>query len=419
MRASWVGRRHYQLYTSIFKGQTGGIGDATPLSKSKIPIDAEALEQAFSLFSQASDQLTGAYHELQQRVEQLTGELAVANGELRRQYLEKEALSQRLALLLAALPAGVAVLDAAGEIQEANPAARSMLDEALVGERWNAVVARRLRPTATPNEWESMGIDPGERPRQMSIVASSLDSAGGRILLLHDTTDAHRMQQELQRRQRLAAMGEMAAGLAHQLRTPLATALLYTANLAKPRLPEGERVRFAEKALARLRHLERLIQDMLSFVKGETEGRERVPVSPLLAEMLQIMEPQMSAQGLRLEALDHSGAAEVLGNRKALAGALLNLLENAMQACDAGATVKIVAEVDADTVMLRVIDTGRGIEETVRERLFEPFFTTRSEGTGLGLAIVRGVMESQGGSVAVHSVAGAGSEFVLRLPRAD
>ncbi len=389
------------------------------MSESDSPIDAEALGQAFALFSQASDQLTGAYHELQQRVEQLTSELAVANGELRRQYLEKEALSQRLALLLAALPAGVVVLDAADEIQEVNPAARRMLNETLVGEHWDAVVARCLQPTATPNEWESVVARLGERPQQISIVASSLDSADGRILLLHDTTEAHRMQQALQRRQRLAAMGEMAAGLAHQLRTPLATALLYTANLAKPRLSEGDRTRFAEKALARLRHLERLIQDMLSFVKGETEGHERVSISSLLVEIRQVMEPQVNAQALRLEVLDRSGSAEVLGNSKALTGALLNLLENAMQACAAGATVKIIADADTDTVMLRVVDNGCGIEEAVRGRLFDPFFTTRNDGTGLGLAIVRDIMESQGGRVVVHSVVGVGSEFVLHLPRAN
>lgn len=102
---------------------------------SNIPkqVDPKELEQAFSLFNEASAQLTGAYQELQQQVERLTGELAVANVELRRQLLEKEALSQRLSHLLSAMPAGVVVLDQKGAVIELNPAARELLGESLMG----------------------------------------------------------------------------------------------------------------------------------------------------------------------------------------------------------------------------------------------------------------------------------------------
>src|SRR5690606_24896663 len=99
--------------------------------------------------------------------------------------------------------------------------------------------------------------------RRVSLAESALASGGGRIVLIHDITAAHEMKASLERNQRLAAMGEMAASLAHQLRTPLATALLYSANLAKPDLAEDARARFAEKASEQLRRLERLIQDVL------------------------------------------------------------------------------------------------------------------------------------------------------------
>ncbi|MDO9190219.1 MAG: PAS domain-containing protein, partial [Sulfurimicrobium sp.] len=107
-------------------------------------ISPQELEQAFSLFNEASAQLTGAYHELQGQVERLTGELAVANGELRRQFLEKEALSQRLAMLLAALPAGVVVVDGAGRISESNAAARRLLGEDVDGQEWEAALSCNL-----------------------------------------------------------------------------------------------------------------------------------------------------------------------------------------------------------------------------------------------------------------------------------
>lgn len=387
------------------------------LSENRDKLNPEELEQAFALFSQASAHLTGVYQELQQQVERLTQQLAVANGELRRQLEEKEALSRRLTQLLEALPGGVVVLDAGGSVLEFNPAAGEMFGEPLLGALWVDVAERRLRPSPTPHEWELAAEGEALPRRRVSIGRSRLDAGGG-ILLIHDITEAHEMQQQLERHQRLSAMGEMAAGLAHQLRTPLATALLYTANLAKPALPDGERVRFAEKSLARLRHLERLIQDMLLFVKGETASREVLSVAALLTELHQVMEPQMALHGLEFTVVDHSAEAEILGSRKALAGALLNLLENAMQACTPGAAVSLSGERRGTTVVLSVKDTGRGIEANLKERLFEPFFTTRSEGTGLGLAIVRGIVQSHGGEVTVRSETGAGSEFSLVLPLA-
>lgn len=380
-------------------------------------VDPKELEQAFSLFNQASAQLTGAYQELQQQVARLTGELAVANGELRRQLLEKEALSQRLSHLLAAMPAGIVVLDQQGIVIELNPAARELLGKTLLGRPWAELAAGALVPTSLPHEWDLAFAD-GRQIRRVSISSSPLDAAGGQVLLIHDMTEAYAIQRELQRHQRLSAMGEMAAGLAHQLRTPLATALLYAAHLNKPKLAESDRVRFADKALARLRHLEHLIQDMLSFVKGESAGQEAVKVSALLAELQQVMEPQMAERGLAFSVEDQSLGASVLGSRKALIGALLNLLENAMQACPAGARIVLKGTAGEDgQVVLAVADNGPGINAATQERLFEPFFTTRTDGTGLGLAIVRGVAEAHGGTVQVRSAPGRGSEFSLLLPR--
>ncbi|MGE5027396.1 MAG: sensor histidine kinase, partial [Betaproteobacteria bacterium] len=330
-------------------------------------IDQKELEQAFSLFNQASAQLTDAYQELQQQVERLTGDLAVANGELRRQLLEKEALSQRLGHLLTAMPAGVVVLDQRGVIVELNPAAKTLLGESLTDKTWAEVAAELLTQTDLPHEWDLSSPD-GKEPRRVGINSSPLDAAGGQVLLIHDMTEAYAIQRELQRHQRLSAMGEMAAGLAHQLRTPLATAMLYAAHLNKPGLAEGERVRFADKVLTRLRHLEHLIQDMLLFVKGGSGGQEVIGVSSLLSELQQVMEPQMAQRCLEFDVDDNSRGATVLGNRKDLIGALLNLLENAMQACPEKGWVKLKGSLDeGGQVVLAVVDNGKGIDAAILE----------------------------------------------------
>jgi len=342
-------------------------------------LKAQELQRAFDVFNQVSQELTQAYEGLQGRVESLTAELAVANGELRRQYQEKEALSERLSLLLNALPAGVVVLDNSATVSEANPVARDMLGPDVIGRDWLALAKNRLTDTGAPGEWQ---LD----ERRLAIAESPLDSAGGRLLLIHDITVAHELKANVERNQRLAAMGEMAASLAHQLRTPLATALLYSANLAQPDLSDAARTRFAGKATEQLKRLERLILE-----KGV---------------------------GFSVEvALDDS---ILTGSRKALSGALLNLLENALQACegrgDRLATIRLGARRVGQQLKISVCDTGEGITPEAQVRIFEPFFTTRGQGTGLGLAIALGVVRAHGGSIEVSSILGEGSEFVMCLP---
>ncbi len=370
---------------------------------------AAELQRAFDLFNQVSAELTTAYGALQDRVASLTEELAVANGELRRQYQEKEALSERLSLLLDALPAGVVVLDGGARVTQANPAARALFGEAVLGSHWGDVARAHLDPTLAVGEWLV-----GER--RVSLAESALAASGGKILLVHDVTAAHGMKTELERHQRLAAMGEMAASLAHQLRTPLAAALLYSGNLGQPGLADETRARFADKATGQLRRLERLIQDVLLFARGETLGRDVFPVAELLADAAATVEPLLREQGVAFTLRDDSAGAVLVGGRKALFGALVSLLENAQQALAGGGKICLSASLSGDGLALSVADDGPGIGAELRDRIFEPFFTTRGLGTGLGLPIALGVARAHGGSIELRSQPGAGAEFIVHLP---
>lgn len=374
--------------------------------------DARTLElqKAFAVFNQVSQELTHAYDALQAKVSSLTEELAVANGELRRQYREKEALSERLSSLLDALPAGVVLLEYGAVVSALNPAAAAMFGAGVVGSHWGDVVSTFLEPTVTVGEWMLQG-------RRVSIAESMLPSTGGKILLIHDVTTAHQMKAELERSQRLAAMGEMAASLAHQLRTPLATALLYTANLAQPGISDEARTRFSDKAGTQLRRLERLIQDVLLFARGESIGRDLIPVVDLLQEAAQTVEPLMRQQNIAFSTVDRSYGAILVGSRKALLGALVSLLENAMQAIAVqGGQVVLAAAQVGDLLALSVKDDGPGIPKDALMRIFEPFFTTKGQGTGLGLAIALGVARAHGGLIEAVSEPGSGAEFVMTLP---
>jgi two-component system sensor histidine kinase FlrB len=224
---------------------------------------------------------------------------------------------------------------------------------------------------------------------------------------------------ELARRERLSALGEVAAKLAHQLRTPLAAALLYVGHLAGPTLREEDRARFAEKALGRMRYLERLIQDMLAFVKGQQGQPVLVPVDALLDEVIQAVEPQATLRSVRLARPTQNAELRLLADRQAVLGALINLLENAVLATPTGTEARIDVGSGGAFIHFRISDQGPGIPPEARARLFEPFYTTRQEGSGLGLAIVKQAADAHGGWVDVDTGAEGGSIFTLYLPRAQ
>jgi two-component system sensor histidine kinase FlrB len=165
---------------------------------------------------------------------------------------------------------------------------------------------------------------------------------------------------------------------------------------------------------------------MLLFARGDSAGRQRFAVCELLAELAHTLEPVARARKVSFACACACGDAEVIGDRKALGGALTNLLENGIQACEAGGTLHCEATrvsatdsgIGTPEVRFAVRDSGRGIAPELQERLFEPFFTTRAEGTGLGLAIARGVARAHGGDITLRSAPGQGAEFTLTVPLA-
>jgi len=370
------------------------------------------LEEAFGLFRDVSERLADSYHLLETRVAQLNEELAQTRAEHEHSRSENGRLANRFEHLLSVLPAGVVVLDRHGRVQDCNPMAGELLGEPLRGCAWNDIIARAFDPR--PNDGHEISLRDG---RLVSVATRSLDPEPGQIVLVTDLTSTRRLQDQVARHERLSAMGEMTASLAHQVRTPLAAALLYASHLARPQLTDSDRLRAADRILSRLRHLERLVSDMLVFARGGGALLEQVAVSPLLAEIRQALEPQLAAAGCRLQVDDRAGEVVLQANREALAGAVLNLVTNAIEACGAGGDIRIEAQgIPGEHLDLRVRDNGPGIAPEIQARIFEPFFTTRAQGTGLGLAVVQSVARAHAGSAWVQSVPGEGATFGLRLP---
>lgn len=370
------------------------------------------LHEAFHAFNEISERLTASYRILEERVAVLTDELAAARSERLQQLAEKERLANRLRQLLDAIPGAIVVLDGNDVVRECNPGAVELLGEPLLDENWLDVAGRSITGPIADGYYATL-----RDGRQVGISSRTLVSEPGRILLLKDDTETRRLQEMLNRHQRLSAMGEMVARLAHQIRTPLASAMLYVSHLSKPQHDARDKSHYAEKTLVGLRQLERMVNDMLVFARGGEFTPEAVPVDALLADLRQILEPQLQQYEGKISITNSVDAGLIEGSREMLLGALLNLSTNAMQACDKGADLKIdVVSNYADAVDIHISDNGPGIDEEIQKKIFEPFFTTRSGGTGLGLAVVRAVIEAHQGNVQVHSSPGRGATFSLRLP---
>ena len=367
------------------------------------------LEQAFALFSQMSSQLTDSYSMLEARVTELKGELAVVSAQRMQELAEKERLANRLQNLLDLLPGGVIVIDAQGIVREANPAASELLGLPLEGELWRHVIARCFAPRE--DDGHEISLKDG---RRLSIATRSLDAEPGQLVLLNDLTETRHLQDQLARHERLSSLGRMVASLAHQIRTPLSAALLYASHLTEQELPVETQQRFAGRLKERLHELEHQVRDMLVFARGELPLTDRVT-------------PKMLMQSLQAAALTHvqdlpirwqcdSHAGELLCNRDTLVGAILNLIENAIQASAGDVRLKVHLYTRDNNLRLCISDSGSGIDTKVLARLGEPFFTTKTTGTGLGLTVVKAVARAHQGELQLRSRPGRGTCAQVILP---
>jgi two-component system sensor histidine kinase FlrB len=218
-------------------------------------------------------------------------------------------------------------------------------------------------------------------------------------------------------------MGEMAAQLAHQIRTPLSSALLYTSHLSSDDISTTKRHHFAERTRARLLLMERQINDMLAFARGGqyTSEPEPVVISEMLRELSQILEPIMQHGNVNYEFKDFtSGECSISGNYDALLGAIMNLANNALQHGGDEISLRISLEQSSEEWLhLQVSDNGGGIPEDIRDSIFDPFFTTSSDGTGLGLAVVQSVILGHNGRIRLLPEFEGGTCFQIELPLAS
>ncbi|MBB6341056.1 two-component system sensor histidine kinase FlrB [Pseudomonas fluvialis] len=383
---------------------------ATPASQAPAELESRAsLEQAFALFNQMSSQLSESYGLLEARVNELKGELALVSAQRMQELAEKERLANRLLSLLDLLPGGVIVIDGQGVVREANPAACLLLGKPLEGMLWREVIARCFAPRE--DDGHEISLKDG---RRLSIATRSLSGEPGQLVLLTDLTETRRLQDQLARHERLSALGRMVASLAHQIRTPLSAAMLYASHLSEQALPFEQQQRFAGRLKERLHELEHQVRDMLVFARGDLPLPDRLPPRQFFRALREAAEPHVEGLNVRWQCEVERG--ELLCNRDTLVGAVLNLIENAIQAAGPSLRLKVHLYSRGSSLRLCISDSGAGIDALTLARLGEPFFTTKTTGTGLGLAVVKAVARAHHGELQLRSRPGRGTCATLILP---
>lgn len=382
-------------------------------------MDPAELRKAFVMFSEMSQQLTDSYSQLESRVAQLSGELATVSQQRMQELAEKERLAHRLESLLQLLPAGVLLLDKNGYVRQSNAAADDLLLTAsgsatLVGQRWRVLIQKCFKPRQ--DDGHEISLVDG---RRVHLRTAAMNNEPGQLILLTDMTETRELQARLSQHERLSSMGKMVASLAHQIRTPLAAATLYAGHLGADHLDQAMRLRFAGKLQERLRHLENQVRDMLIFARGEAPLNDDISLAELEQGLTAAMEVALSNQQAVCHVANPCPQLRIICNRDALISALMNLINNALEACPPGAARLELRfqPMPEQRVSVLVLDNGPGMSKVQKEKIRQPFYTTKANGTGLGLAVVQAVARAHHAEFVVsdNPAGGLAAGFILPL----
>ncbi|WP_070962810.1 sensor histidine kinase [Vibrio sonorensis] len=317
---------------------------------------------------------------------------------------------ERYQQVLDVMPAGVILLDTQGTVIEANPEAQRLLELSLVGEKWFSIIQAAFAPRE--DDGHEISLRNGRKVR-LAISASST----GQLILITDLTETRLLQSRVSDLQRLSSLGRMVASLAHQVRTPLSSAMLYASNLAAPNLAPATRDRFQTKLMDRLYDLEKQVNDMLLFAKGgDNKVINRFAISDLVAEFSPMVETAIKSNNIDYFLEVEGAETELMGNANALASALSNLVMNAIQIAGKESQLDVFFRPVNDQLKISVQDSGPGVPAELQSKIMEPFFTTRSQGTGLGLAVVQMVCRAHDGQLELISNPGDGACFTMCIP---
>ncbi len=280
----------------------------------------------------------------------------------------------------------------------------------------------RMSPTGDVIEREiDCLLESGDR-LPLSFSASPLHDGEkhflGFVLLLKDLREVHSLRKEILRNQRLASVGRLAAGVAHEVRNPLSSIKGFATYFKERHRDKPEDQQIAGIMIQEVDRLNRVIGQLLDFARPIKIIPKKVSVPQLIADALKLVEAQANEKEIHVEWHTAERLREASLDTDRINQVLLNLFLNALEAMESGGRLTVDADKDEEGrwIIIRVADTGHGIPAQNLSKVFDPYYTTKSTGTGLGLAIAHNIVDAHGGRIDVASPAGQGTTFTLRVP---
>ena len=340
---------------------------------------------------------------------------------------QRRALRQTTALaseVVASMPAGLVLVGPDGRVAMANGAAESLAGVApggLIGREASAVLPPEVLKNPPADERE-MDISLAGGPVaahgvSVSAVRTDEGTPVGSLVVLRDLREVRRLEAEVRRREKLAAVGNLAAGVAHEIRNPLSSIRGYAAYFGAKFAPGSEDRQAAEIMVREVDRLNRVISELIEFARPSDLKRRPVRLSDLAGHAARLIRPDALARGVAITQESSGDDPEVLADPDRLAQAVLNLCLNAVQAMDTGGVMGLGVGVAADgRAYLEVTDTGSGIDPADRDRIFDPYFTSKAQGTGLGLPIAHKIVAAHGGEIRLTARPQGGTSAMVLLP---
>ncbi len=330
------------------------------------------------------------------------------------------------------LPMGLIATDENGKVAAYNQTAEAILGipsdtvfaesaaKVLPQELWKLTERLGNSGTVVEEEVECQTASSTGVPLKVSGAVLHGEDEGflGYVFIFRDLVEVRRLQQEVERTKRLASLGSLAAGVAHEIRNPLSSVKGF-ATYFREKLKDSPQDRdTATTMIQEVERLDRVIGQLLEFARPSTLKIKPVRVTDLIRHSLKLIEGDARTKGVEVKADLPANLPQALMDADRMNQVLLNLYLNAIQAMDGGGVLQVTVSRDDSRKLttITVSDNGRGIEAADQERIFDPYFTTKSDGTGLGLAIVHKILDAHGGSIKVRSQKGAGTTVTMTLP---
>jgi two-component system sensor histidine kinase HydH len=333
------------------------------------------------------------------------------------------------------MPTALAAIDDQGRIASFNRVAESILglpaDRALLRPAAEVLPAPLLAETDPACNRGPGGIREIECPVgldrvvPLEVSVSRLQSEQGDhigcVVLFRDQSEVRALRREIARAQRLASVGRLAAGVAHEVRNPLSSIKGFATYFKERYRDVGEDLQIADLMIGEVERVDRVIGQLLDFARPVRIRIAATSLPALLADSLKLIEARAAEQEIRIRLRVHDAIGIVALDQDRIRQVLLNLYLNAVDAIGRGGELSVSAGAAEDRggVEIRVCDTGAGIAAADLAHVFDPYFTTKASGTGLGLAIVHNIMEAHGGEIRIESRPGEGTVVILYLPTAD